>query len=348
MSQKTVYVLHKNGAPNHYKALDYFLKEKGKTLKHREFSVIGNLYKSIVKLNFSLFKKQLVNLGFLISLLFGKNKKIVLGIAPFDKKLLSLRSVLEKHSIYYHSSWTCWDGTFQPKPHKNSDKLLNAWRYFLEKKAKHIFAVSSVTKEQLLGNYNLQEDAISVVYHTLRDTFLQTEVKERNFDCIYIGRLVPQKGIEELLNFFSEKTDKTLTIIGDGKLEVLVETFAEKYSNIIFKGKITDAFKLKNILQQHRYLVLNSIKTEKWEELFGIVIIESISQGVIPISSNHSGPRSIITDDFGYLYKEGRLEEKLTSILSKQYQKDKSDAALATSKFYSVENISQFWAAIED
>ncbi|MDJ0644533.1 MAG: glycosyltransferase [Flavobacteriaceae bacterium] len=348
MSQTTVYVLHKNGAPNHYKALDYFLQQKGKTLKHREFSVVGNLYKSIIKLNFSLFKKQLLNLSFLITLVFSKNKKIVFGIAPFDKKLTRLLPLLRKHTIYYHSSWTCWDGSFQPKTVNGNAKVMHTWREFLEQRVAHIFAVSSVTKEQLLENFGLKENTISIVHHTLRDDFLQTEEKERDFDCIYIGRLVPQKGIQELLNFFANRKDKTLTIIGDGKLENLVKSYADKHLNIRFKGKINDAALLKSLLQQHRYLVLNSLKTEKWEELFGIVIIESMSQGVIPISTNHAGPRSIINDDIGYLYNEGALEAKLTSILSESYQKEKSAATLATSKFYSVENISQFWAAIEN
>ena len=141
MSQKTVYVLHKNGAPNHYEALDHFLRSNGKSLMHREFSIVGSFYKSILKFNISLFKKQLVNLGFLISLFFSKNKKIVVGIAPFDKKLIRLLPILRRHTVYYHSSWTYWDGSFQPKSSNNSSRVMGAWREFLEEQATHIFAV---------------------------------------------------------------------------------------------------------------------------------------------------------------------------------------------------------------
>ncbi|NNC69600.1 MAG: glycosyltransferase, partial [Flavobacteriaceae bacterium] len=281
MSQKSVYVLHKNGAPNHYKALDYFLNKKGKLLKYREFSVLGSIYKSIIKLDAKLFYKQVINLIFLVQLFFSKEKRIVLGIAPFDKKLVRLLPILKNHKVFYHTSWTCWDGKFQPKSHYNNETVLKAWRNFLENITDHIFAVSPIAKSQLLENYEISPDSISEVYHTLRDDFLNSNGHEPSIDCIFIGRLVPQKGLQELLDFFSDKSDKTLTIIGEGKLENLVETYANTYDNITFRGQISNGDELKTILQKHRYLVLNSIKTEKWEELFGIVIIESMSQGVV-------------------------------------------------------------------
>ncbi|NNC69993.1 MAG: glycosyltransferase, partial [Flavobacteriaceae bacterium] len=208
--------------------------------------------------------------------------------------------------------------------------------------------VSPISKSQLLENYEISPDSISEVYHTLRDDFLNSNGHEPSIDCIFIGRLVPQKGLQELLDFFSDKSDKTLTIIGDGKLENLVETYANRYDNITFKGQISNGDELRTILQKHRYLVLNSIKTEKWEELFGIVIIESMSQGVVPISSNHSGPKSIITNEIGYLYDEGQLKKSLNEILNQPIDEHKSKNALKASKFYSVENISQFWAPIEN
>ncbi len=347
MSKNTVFVLHKNGAPNHYEALEFYLKKQGRDLKHREFSVVGSMFKAMVKLNGSLFSKQLVNIGFLISLIFTKRKTLVLGIAPYDKKLLRLLPILKNHRVCYHSSWTSWDGSFQPK-NTTSSKVLSGWRFFLENKAAHIFAVSTVAKDQLLANYELSKDKVSVVYHTLRPEFLETSQTERTQDCIYIGRLVPQKGIDQLVNFFSNHQQYSLTIIGDGKLNSQVEEAAQEYDNIRYLGKISEASKLKEILQQHRYLVLNSLKTKKWEELFGIVIIESMSQGVIPISTAHSGPRSIIANDTGYLFNEGDLTRQLEVLLSGPYNVETSKKALAASKFYDIENISQFWAAIDN
>ncbi len=346
MSKNTVFVLHKNGAPNHYEALAFYLKKQNKSLKHREFSIVGSLYKALVKLDGRLFVKQFLNIGFLLSLIFSKRKTVILGIAPYDKKLVRLLPVLKNHWVCYHTSWTCWDGTFQPKS-GSKEKVLNSWRQFLEQQVKHIFAVSTVAKDELLANYQLSDDKVSVVYHTLRPEFLETDEVERTQDCIYIGRLVPQKGIDQLLRFFSNQQRYSLTIIGDGKLQPEVEEAAQKEAAITYLGKIAAAAQLKKVLQEHRYLILNSLKTPKWEELFGIVIIESMSQGVIPISTAHSGPRSIISPDIGFLFEEGELATQLNLVLSEPYHEQTSSKVIMASKFYDIENISQFWAAID-
>ena len=75
MASKTIYILHKNGAPSHYYGLVHLAKENGWEVKFREFSVVSKLYKGIIKGRFSQVKKQFVNAGFLLVLLFSSNKK---------------------------------------------------------------------------------------------------------------------------------------------------------------------------------------------------------------------------------------------------------------------------------
>jgi hypothetical protein len=86
-TQNKVYIFHKNGANSHYLALNHLLVKKGMILEYREFSIISKVIKAILTLNAKLFKKQLINFCFIINLVLTKNKKIVLGIAPFDSKL---------------------------------------------------------------------------------------------------------------------------------------------------------------------------------------------------------------------------------------------------------------------
>lgn len=348
MSAKTVYILHKTGANSHYVALNHLLIKQGYVFKYREFSVIGKIFKSLIKLNFILFKKQMINAAFIIGLLISKNKKIVLGIAPFDSKLLPLLKILKNHKIYYHTSWTCWDQTFHPKTKNNSPKVLEMWKNFLENKTTHIFCVTQKSKKQLLENYGIDDKKISVVYHALNLQFSEkTNVKKTENSFIYYGRLVPQKGIAEILNFFAKHREATLTIIGDGDQRKLVEKFATSYPNINYSAYISDKKAMINILAKHQYLILNSKKTNKWEELFGLVIIESMSQGVIPISSNHSGPKEIITEETGYLFEEGFLEPTLIGILEKNNSTTlKVDQCIKTSKSFLPENIAEHWKAI--
>ncbi|GAB5399699.1 MAG: hypothetical protein Aureis2KO_12840 [Aureisphaera sp.] len=345
---KTIYVLHKNGAPSHYYGLEHLAHAHGYRIAYREFSIFSKLYKGLLRGKWKLFIKQFTNLGFMVSLLFSRNKKVVLGIAPFDPKLLSLLRLLKKHQLYYHTSWTYWDGTFHPKRKKNTQRVMQTWRAFLEDYCLHIFAVNKQGKSQLTSNYNIQVNAVSVVYHSLHPAFTKRNVQKRKGDSfIYVGRLTPEKGIQELLDFFAENPTASLTLIGDGKMSLEAQSYAQQYANIHFKGYVSGKEALKQELASHEFLVLNSKKTQKWEELFGIILIEAMSQGTLPIASSHSGPKEIVNERYGELFEEGEIKSTLASLLKHHsFSEDRSEQAIDASQMYTVENISNLWTAI--
>lgn len=348
MSSKTIYILHKNGAPSHYYGLAYLANKNGFEINYREFSVLSKFYKGIIKNNFALAGKQVTNAAFLLSLLFSKNKKIVLGIAPFDSKLATLLPFLKKHQIYYHTSWTCWDKTFHPKKKKNTPKVFQVWNDFLENKTTHIFSVTEKSKAEILKNYTLPNSKISVVHHSLHHAYLEYTSQERiKNSFVYAGRLDKGKGIEELLTFASENHKATLTIVGEGKLKEVVKEYSANYTNIHFEGYISDKNKLKKQFGRHQFLVLNAKKTETWEELFGLIIIEAMSQGTLPIAPTHSGPKEIIQPSFGYLFEEGEITTTLARILEeKSFSESKSQLAMEASKKYHEKEVSKKWQAI--
>lgn len=348
MSTKTVYVLHKNGANSHYIGLDFLLKENNIKIKYREFSVIGMFFKSLVKLKGKTLYKQIVNGLFLLSLLVTKNKKVVLSIAPYDKKLGKLLPLFKNHKIYYHTSWTCWDQTFHPKRKNNSPKVYAIWKKFLEHHTTHIFSVTQKGKKELLKNYALEESHISVVNHSVDQKFAQeiTPDRKRN-SFIYLGRLIPIKGIEELLAVFSKVPSCSLTIMGKGEQQDIVENYANTYPNIIYKNYTSSTQELAYILSKHEYMILNSKRTNQWEELFGLIIIESMSQGLIPIAPSHAGPSEIITSDIGYLFEEGKLDEMLEQISHiPTFNEEMSQNARKTSTIYQPKHIAKKWQKI--
>lgn len=344
---KKVYILHKNGAPSHYVGLDYLLKEQGASLVHREFSVFGTFFKAVFKGNGKALKKQIVNFCFLASLLFSKNKKIVLGIAPFDAKLGSLLFLLKNHQVYYHSSWTCWDKTFHPKRKNNSPKVFEKWRFMLEEKTAHIFVVTQRVKNALLENYKIDPSKISVVYHSLDLSFpSQNNFNRAANSYISVGRIIPEKGIREMLDVFAARPTLKLTIVGSGSEENIVKEYAQKFENITFFGKTKNRQELFETMQKHQYLVLNSKKTATWEELFGLVIIEAMSQGLIVLSSNHSGPKEIINQNTGYLFEEGNLASTIDAVWQRAFPTEMSENAIEHSKKYLSKNIAKLWKPI--
>lgn len=348
MVSRTIYILHKSGAKSHYTGLEHLLKTNNSIIKYREFSVFSIFFKAVKSDDLGLIKKQFFNFFFLINLLFTKNKKIVLGIAPFDNKLALLLFHLKHHKVYYHTSWACWDKTFYPKTKDVNKKTFAQWQHFLEQKVEHIFTVTPKSKTELLNNYNIAEHRISVVYHALNPKFsevLETQKKRNSF--IYLGRLIPEKGINELLEFFASHSKASLTIIGKGKLETEVAHFANTYKNINFINHTKNIDAIIQHISKHEYVVLNSKQTKKWEELFGLIIIECMSQGLIPIAPTHSGPTTIIKKDFGYLFQEGEIHKTLSNIIDfPVFNKQMSRNAIAASTQYSTIKTAPFWASI--
>ena len=344
MSNNKVYVLHKQGAESHYTGLEYLLKEHSIEVEYREFSVITKTLKALKTLQFKKLQKEVKNFRFLLDLHFSQNKKIVLGIAPFDSKLKFLLKLLKKHRIFYHTSWACWDKTFHPKTKNNSPEVFNIWKDFLENKAEHIFCVTRKSEKELLRNYKIPQSQISPVFHALDPAFSKrTRVAKRNKSFIYYGRMVAQKGIDELLEFFAQHQEATLTLIGDGNQTPLIKKYAKDYKNILHIPKTTNKEELRDELAQHEYLILNA----RNEELFSLVVIESMSQAVIPISSSLTGPKEIIEPHTGYLFKEGEATIALQKILDSGPANEEMAAhAVTASKYYLPENISKKWMAI--
>ena len=101
------------------------------------------------------------------------------------------------------------------------------------------------------------------------------------------------------------------------------------------------------LLSTQQYLVLNSKRTKKWEELFGMAIIEAMSQGVIPIATNHSGPKEIITKDVGILTEEGEITLAISKLIDKiNFDVSMSNNARIEARKYYEESIAQRWQPI--
>jgi len=120
----------------------------------------------------------------------------------------------------------------------------------------------------------------------------QQHIIIKKYDFVFVGRLVSDKGADmcvELLNELKNLDGKkySLTIIGDGlemkKLRELATTY-NLTNEIRFLGFLP-AEAIAKELNKHRYLLVPS----RWEEPFGIVALEGMACGCIPIVSDGGG-----------------------------------------------------------
>lgn len=346
MKIQTIYVLHEYGAPSHYNALVSLGKQEGFDVKFYEFSLY-NLLKSVIKGKYSL-HKWCLNILFLLTIPLKKRTKIVLGIAPFDYRITFLMFLLKRHEVYYHTSYTHWDGIIMAHPTKSSF-IIQTWKKFTNNYTKHIFAVSQKTKEELIKYGFSHQSRISVVNHSYAEPIITDNIHLNTKTFIFVGRLVQEKGIEELLNIFSSRSDLKLIIVGDGVEKKLVEEYQEKYPNILYKGYVNTFKDITLLYKQASFVLMNSHRTETWEELFGIALIEGMACGCVPITTNHPGPKEIISNnENGFICKEGSIIEgidKAINLSQEKYRQMRQKAIICAQQYIS-DKIASRWKEI--
>ena len=128
----------------------------------------------------------------------------------------------------------------------------------------------------------------------------------KNF--IYVGRLVPVKNLELLIQAFNELPNLNLSIIGFGILEDELKTIAK--NNIKFEGAI-DNKALPTYYQSSDVFILPS-KSEPW----GLVVEEALNNGLPLILSDKVGCKDdLLTDKTGLLFKSDDKEDLKRAIL---------------------------------
>jgi glycosyltransferase involved in cell wall biosynthesis len=115
--------------------------------------------------------------------------------------------------------------------------------------------------------------------------------QERPSDLIFVGRLVREKGLDLLLEALARlrgrKLFPRLTIVGPGPERSALEELAARLGlgqEVTFLGPKRDA-ELVNLLLQHKIVVIPS----RYEEPFGVVALEGIACGCVPVGSSGGG-----------------------------------------------------------
>ncbi|MBI5588697.1 MAG: glycosyltransferase family 4 protein [Deltaproteobacteria bacterium] len=131
-----------------------------------------------------------------------------------------------------------------------------------------------------------------------------------NFVVGYIGRLVPDKGLANLVDAVnSVGGDVRCLLIGRGK-------FKEELTGRIQAAGKTERFVFIDTVLHHEVpqylnvmdcLVLPSLTTPSWKEQFGHVLIEAMSSGV-PVAGSDSGAIPEVIGDAGLIFREGDTE----------------------------------------
>lgn len=285
---------------------------------------VGNLSKKLIEdynIDIILFRDTPIKYAYSGNLIYlpkRKKNNFIAKLNFFIKSIIFLKKYKKEHKIDYSISFlTAADiinvfskvkGTKNIISIRNTDSRLNnknklykLCTYISTHKSDHIISISKQVKDDLIENFNVNEEKITTIYNpSLAIEFgnMKLKVNEKFWDnpvVINMGRLTYQKGQWHLIKAFSEVVKKNqnckLLILGEGELKEKLEkliTILNLQDNVLLLGFVDNPY---DYLRKANVFVFSSLY-----EGLGNSIIESLVCKVPVISTDCvAGPREILS-----------------------------------------------------
>lgn len=212
------------------------------------------------------------------------------------------RCIKSKKFVYLTPFLRCYDGSF-------IKTLFNAWRVLnIDKRGlfKNIAVIHTFSDFHFGAHSSLLGENVELIKTVNEVRLNPILMKNTKSGVIYIGRLSKEKGIREMLQFWSGAADlPRLTIYGSGPLEMEVRSASQQWSNIVFGGYLDAAGKA-TVYSSAAAILIPSICAEGYP----MVLAEAKSCGV-PVLYNEVPPLSEhLVDHPAYSFNWGSTSER--------------------------------------
>lgn len=197
---------------------------------------------------------------------------------------------------------------------------------FMKKRFNRLLAISSYIKEVLVIN-GFRSSQVQVLPNFTRLTPKNLGVQEENL-VLYVGRLTPEKGLQELLQSLSliENRPKLLIVGKDGVLgqssfqEQVLREIRERGIDAEILGWLAGD-DLRAVYARAKVVAFSSV----WPEPFGLVGIEAMMQGKPVVAFDAGGVRDwLYNGETGHLVPHLDLEQyaaRIDQLLSNDNQR---------------------------
>lgn len=138
-----------------------------------------------------------------------------------------------------------------------------------------------------------------------------------DFTVGYAGRLVPEKGVDDLIRACA-LAGVRLLVVGEGPDQPRLQRLAEQLGvDVTWLGRV-ESTGMGEIYSRMDTLVLPSFTTPRWKEQFGRVLVEAMSCGV-PVVGSDSGEIPQVIGQAGLIFPERECHQ-LAACLSRLRQ----------------------------
>ena len=345
--KKEIVIFHSIGASPHFSGLFRIAKSKGYDVKERKYMFLRSLLKAILRLNSKEFIDSLSDFFWYFETILGikRNQKIIISIAPFDWRIIFMAAIPRHNEIYFHNSWCHWNHS---NGHSNFpyeplfSVVVSIWKMFF-KKVKICFFVTQTALDSFSKNF-IKHKHMKVVYHSFDETIFQYNGENKKQLACYAGRLEESKGIETFLKIASSNSKYKFIVAGKGSYKKK----CIKNNNVNYLGFLNQK-ELSNTFVKSDFLLLPSRESKNWHESFGIVVIQSMACGVIPISTDNPGPKEILRKFKNLLIAEDNFERYANELILNLTEEKKNSLRLSLieeAKKYTTENIASRWEGV--
>lgn len=287
---------------SHLLGLEQLAERQNLELEYHQFAVLRPILASVLKSEFQQANIELTRafrfLWLLLQLPFMSRSIVVLGIAPFDIRILLLAPFLTRHRVCLHNSWPNWGPAEVSPKSKLRGISYGLWRRLIPRLVKRIFCVSQTTADSIQQYFPNWPDCV-VVAHSIDSAWFTAnvalETKSWTRDVAFVGRMVPEKGIDDLIKLARRLPDFQFHFVGAGPMIDVVES--AQLPNTKCYGQILSRSELLQILDSCSIIAQPSRSTDNWTEAFGIGVLEGMARGLVPITTDTTGSITVLGPD---------------------------------------------------
>jgi glycosyltransferase involved in cell wall biosynthesis len=192
-----------------------------------------------------------------------------------------------------------------PWPINNIGKIYERLSLRLYKNS--LFWTDSPSTKKDLMKFSIPEQNITIIPCAVDNYCKRTQKKDKStiLKLLFVGRLVPMKGVETAIQVCAEVKrhikDVSLSVVGDGE-----ETYKSYLSNLVSRLQLSEQVRFLGRLSEEdktaEYQTAHFLLHFSVREGFGLVVLEANQQGTPVIAHDAPGLRDIVVSgENGYL-----------------------------------------------